>query len=43
MQGLLDFLEVIGQAYITTTMQDKFKTHNTSQKYILKDNRLYDA
>jgi len=43
MQGLLDFLEVIGQAYITTTMQDKFKKHHTSQKFILKDNRLYDA
>ena len=43
MQGLLDFLKIIGQAHITTTMQDKFKTHHTSQKFILKDNRLYDA
>ena len=43
MQGLLDFLEIIGQAHITTTMQDKFKTHNNSQKFVLKDNRLYDA
>jgi len=43
MQGLLDFLEIIGQACITTTMQDKFKTHHTSQKFILKDNKLYDA
>jgi len=43
LQGLLEFLEAIGQAYITTTMQDKFKTHNTSHKYILKENRIYDA
>jgi DNA replication and repair protein RecF len=43
MQGLLDFLEVIGQAYITTTMQDKFKTHKKSRKFILKEKQLYDA
>ena len=43
MRGLLDFLKVIGQAYITTTMQDKFKTHHTGQKFVLKEKRLYDA
>jgi DNA replication and repair protein RecF len=43
MQGLLDFLEVIGQAYITTTMQNKFKSHRNSRKYILKEKKLYDA
>ena len=43
MQGLLDFLEVIGQAYITTTMQDKFKTHSSSKKFMLKEKQLYDA
>ena len=42
-QGLLNFLEVIGQAYITTTMKDKFKVHHASHKYILKEKRLYDA
>jgi DNA replication and repair protein RecF len=43
MQGLLDFLEVIGQAYITTTMQDKFKTHYSSKKFVLNEKGLYDA
>jgi DNA replication and repair protein RecF len=43
MSGLLDFLEVIGQAYITTTMQDKFDSHRGSRKYILKEKKLYDA
>jgi len=43
MSGLLEFLEVIGQAYITTTMQDKFKSHHANQKYVLKEKRLYDA
>jgi DNA replication and repair protein RecF len=43
MQGLLDFLEIIGQAYITTTMQDKFNSHKNSQKFILKEQKLYDA
>jgi len=43
MKGLLDFLEAIGQAYITTTMQDKFRTHPSSRKFILKENKLYDA
>jgi len=43
MQGLLDFLEIIGQAYITTTMQEKFKAHPTSRKYVLKEKKIYDA
>ena len=43
MNGLLDFLEVIGQAYITTTMQDKFSMHTSSRKFILKEKKLYDA
>jgi DNA replication and repair protein RecF len=43
MQGLLDFLGIIGQAYITTTMQDKFNSQHTSQKFLLKDKRVYDA
>ena len=43
MHGLLDFLEDIGQAYITTTMHDKFKEHLASEKYILKDKKLYAA
>jgi DNA replication and repair protein RecF len=43
MQGLLDFLEKIGQAYITTTMQDKFSSHKKSQKFILREKILYDA
>jgi DNA replication and repair protein RecF len=43
MNGLLDFLEVIGQAYITTTMQEKFVSHRNSQKYILKGKKIYDA
>ncbi len=43
MHGLLNFLERIGQAYITTTMQNKFEDHLTSKKYILRDKQLYDA
>jgi DNA replication and repair protein RecF len=43
MYGLLKFLEKIGQAYITTTMQNKFKNHITSNKYILRDKKIYDA
>jgi len=43
MHGLLDFLEKIGQAYITTTMQNKFEDHIKSNKYILRDRHLYDA
>jgi DNA replication and repair protein RecF len=43
MKGLLDFLELIGQAYITTTMQDKFNSHKNSRKFILKEKQLYDA
>jgi DNA replication and repair protein RecF len=43
MNGLLNFLERIGQAYITTTMQDKFDDHLTSKKYILQDKVLHDA
>lgn len=43
MKGLLDFLELIGQAYITTTMQDKFNKHINSRKFILRDKKLYDA
>lgn len=43
MQGLLSFLEKIGQAYITTTMQEKFKEHITSRKYLLRNKKLYDA
>ncbi len=42
MNGLLEFLEKIGQAFITTTMQDKFKSHLPSKKFILKDRQLYD-
>jgi DNA replication and repair protein RecF len=43
MQGILNFLGKIGQAFITTTLQDKFKKHLTSRKFILKDKKLYDA
>jgi len=43
MHGLLEFLELIGQAYITTTMQDKFDSHKNSRKFILKEKQLYDA
>ncbi len=43
MHGLLNFLERIGQAYITTTMQDKFNDHLTSKKYIFRNKELYDA
>jgi DNA replication and repair protein RecF len=43
MQGILNFFGKIGQAFITTTLQDKFKKHLTSRKFILKDKKLYDA
>ena len=43
MKGLLDFLDDIGQAYITTTMKDKFNSHKDSRKFILKEKNLYDA
>ena len=43
MQGLLRFLEKIGQAYITTTMQGKFEGHLASRKLLLKDKKIYDA
>jgi DNA replication and repair protein RecF len=43
LQSLLKFLEKIGQAFITTTMQDKFGEHFSSTNYILKDRKIYDA
>ena len=43
MHGLLKYLEKIGQAHITTTMQDKFKTHLPSKKFILNNKKIiYD-
>ena len=43
MNGLLNFLQIIGQAFITTTMQEKFKDHLHSHKYVLKNKELYNA
>jgi DNA replication and repair protein RecF len=43
MNRLLDFLQVIGQTFITTTMQDKFKDHIASKKYVLQNQELYHA
>jgi DNA replication and repair protein RecF len=43
MHGLLNFLERIGQAFITTTMQDKFDAHLRSKKFVLRDKQVYDA
>ena len=41
MHGLLKYLENIGQAHITTTMQDKFKTHLPSKKFVLKEKTIF--
>ena len=43
MQGLLNFLEKIGQAYITTTLQEKFDNHTTSKKFIVKEKAVYES
>jgi len=43
MHGLLHFLEHIGQAHITTTMQEKFKGHKSYNNIILKDRQIYDG
>ena len=43
MNGLLDFLQIIGQAFISTTMQEKFKHHAASKKYVLQNQELFDA
>ena len=42
-QGLLRFLEKIGQAYITTTMQGKFIDHPSSRKLLIRNKKIYDA
>ena len=43
MNGLIDFLQRIGQAFITTTMQEKFRDHVPGRLYLLQNKELFNA
>jgi DNA replication and repair protein RecF len=43
MKGLIDFLQRIGQAFITTTMQEKFRDHVPGRLYLLQNKELFNA
>ena len=43
MNGLLEYLKNIGQAFITTTMDNKFSPDIVTGKYLVKEGNVYDA
>jgi len=43
MKGLINFLQNIGQAFITTTMHKKFSDHVPGRLYFLQNQELFDA
>lgn len=43
MNGLLDYLGHIGQAFITTTMDNKFSDDIVSGKYVVEEGKIFDA
>ena len=43
MHGLLHYLKKIGQAFITTTIDDKFADEIITGKYIVKNGNIFDA
>ena len=43
MHGLLYYLKKIGQAFITTTIDDKFTDRIITGKYQVKDGKIFDA
>ena len=43
MKGLLKFINSVGQAFITTTLDDKFSFFNSVKRYRIENQKIYDA